>query len=68
MTSKPASAATAASNAAVRAELPFHDTTDFDLATRGLIARASGQIRDGSGTVVWDLDKWAFLDGDAAER
>lgn len=53
---KDATDATRQSNAAVLKELPFGDTTDFDEATRGLIAPLpnGGQIKDSSGRVVWD--------------
>ncbi|MVU83880.1 MBL fold metallo-hydrolase [Nocardia sp. ET3-3] len=49
----------------VLATLPFADTTDFDDATRGLIARPdSGAITDDQGNVVWDGDSYGFLGGD----
>ncbi|MEU5992229.1 alkyl sulfatase dimerization domain-containing protein [Spirillospora sp. NPDC047418] len=49
-------------------DLSFSDRTDFDNAERGLIASMSpGVVRDHSGTVVWDGDAFAFLDGPAPE-
>lgn len=64
---RPASFATAAVNAAVLDQLPFDDKTDFGNARRGLIAEGSGQIRSADGRVVWDIDLWGFLDGDAPD-
>ena len=61
----PATAVTADVNARVFEGLPFADETDFDDARRGLIAEGTGQITASDGRVVWDLDKWAFLDGAA---
>ena len=48
-------------------QLPFGDDTDFENARRGLIAAGSGQITDETGRVVWDIDQWNFLDGDAPD-
>ena len=62
---RPASVATSRRNAAVLAELPFADDTDFENARRGLIVEASGQVMADAGHVAWDFDRWAFLDGDA---
>ena len=67
MSPKPATPATVEANRAVLETLPFGDSTDFDNARRGLIAEASGQILDADGNVVWDIDRWAFLDGDAPD-
>lgn len=64
---KPASDATTRANAAVLKELPFGDDTDFENARRGLIAAGSGQIENAEGRVVWDIDQWSFLDGDALD-
>ena len=63
--SRPASMSTSQANAAVRAQLPFSDTSDFDDARRGLIVNASGQIMADAGHVAWDFDRWAFLEGEA---
>ena len=64
---KSATAATVAANAEVFDELPFDDTTDFDNARRGLVHAATGQIIGTDGSVVWDFDRWAFLDGAAPD-
>ncbi len=61
-----ASAATESANRTVRAELPFDNVEDFELAERGLIARpANTVIRDASGKVVWDVGQFAFEQGEA---
>ncbi|MCB1247438.1 MAG: MBL fold metallo-hydrolase, partial [Acidimicrobiia bacterium] len=57
-----ASRTTADANTAARDVLPFSDSTDFDNARRGYIAGGSGAITDADGNVVWDLDRWSFLD------
>ncbi|MEA1902836.1 MAG: alkyl sulfatase dimerization domain-containing protein [Actinomycetota bacterium] len=67
MNPKPATESTARANAAVLGDLPFDDTTDFDNARRGLIAEASGQITNDAGQVVWDIDRWSFLEGEAPD-
>ncbi|KQR17238.1 alkyl/aryl-sulfatase [Cellulomonas sp. Leaf334] len=55
-------------HAKLLASLPFSDTTDFDDATRGLLAtRTPNAITDASGTVVWDNDTYDFLNGDAPD-
>jgi alkyl sulfatase BDS1-like metallo-beta-lactamase superfamily hydrolase len=66
-TQESASEWTARANASVLEELPFGDTTDFDNARRGLIAEGRGQITDTTGRVVWDIDQWAFLEGNAPD-
>ncbi len=49
------------------AALPFHDTTDFADAARGLIAPlADGVIRGREGHALWNLNDFAFLDREAA--
>ncbi|MFZ4519825.1 MAG: alkyl/aryl-sulfatase [Microthrixaceae bacterium] len=68
LTPKPASAATAAANAAVAGRLPLDDPTDRELAGRGLVARSTDrQVTGAGGGVVWDLDAWGFLDGPAPD-
>ena len=55
-------------NAAVLDALPFGDRADFERATRGRIAPPSNaQIIGSRGFPVWDLDAFAFLDGDAPD-
>ncbi|NUR87055.1 MAG: MBL fold metallo-hydrolase [Nonomuraea sp.] len=44
------------------ADLPFHDTGDFEDADRGFIAALNPPvIRSKNGGVVWDADSYAFL-------
>jgi alkyl sulfatase BDS1-like metallo-beta-lactamase superfamily hydrolase len=65
-TPKDATPATAAANAAVAASLRLDDPHDHDRAARGLVAPpASPQVVTAAGWPVWDLDAYAFLDGDA---
>lgn len=50
------------------AGFPFDDTQDFDDTERGLIAKATTrQITADDGRVVWDLDAYRFLDGEATD-
>ncbi|HSM53094.1 MAG TPA: alkyl sulfatase dimerization domain-containing protein [Erythrobacter sp.] len=63
---KPASPATIEALRAAAAELPPDGTRDADFATRGFLAtRADPVIRNAKGDPVWDLDAYAFVDGDA---
>ena len=65
---KDATDATGAANAAVAASLPLDDPTDRGLAERGRVATGSVRQIPGpgvAGNVVWDLDVFAFLDGEA---
>ncbi|MEA2025154.1 MAG: alkyl sulfatase dimerization domain-containing protein, partial [Chloroflexota bacterium] len=66
-TSKPATHITAEANRRVLDALPIGDPTDLDNAKRGLIAEASGEIRNAAGEVVWSMDRWDFLRGDAPD-
>ena len=67
-TSKPASEAIIGLHKAMLGRLPFSDTQDFDDATRGLVARRQpNAVATESGTVLWDNDTYAFLDGDAPD-
>ncbi|TDF83879.1 alkyl/aryl-sulfatase [Pseudomonas sp. H9] len=59
--SKPASAITTAKNAEALKNLPFSDRTDYDSVSRGLIAPFTGQIKNASGQLVWDIDAYSFL-------
>ncbi|MEJ1154322.1 alkyl/aryl-sulfatase [Microbacterium marmarense] len=46
--------------------LPFSDRRDLDDAQRGFVAALKpGIVRAADGTVVWDNDSYAFLQGDA---
>jgi len=59
--------ATRAANAAMAANLPFGETADFDAAQRGLVAPVpEGMVRSGSGSVLWNLGEYAFIDGELA--
>lgn len=59
--------ATTAANAAMAARLPFEDVADFETAKRGLIAPIpDGIVRTPSGTVLWNLGEYAFIDGELA--
>jgi alkyl sulfatase BDS1-like metallo-beta-lactamase superfamily hydrolase len=59
--------ATRAANAAMAAKLPFADSADFEVAKRGLIAPVpEGIVRTQSGTVLWNLGEYAFVDGELA--
>jgi len=47
---------------------PFHDTTDFEDADRGLIGSlVPGVVKADDGRVVWDNDAYAFLDADCPD-
>jgi alkyl sulfatase BDS1-like metallo-beta-lactamase superfamily hydrolase len=66
--SKPAGPTIAASNAAVRARLPFDDTRDFEDAGRGFLGTADDSVvRGGDGGSVWGLDAYGFLDEDCPD-
>jgi alkyl sulfatase BDS1-like metallo-beta-lactamase superfamily hydrolase len=59
---EPATARTAAANAAAAAELPFHDTRDLDDVRRGFVAGLPELVvRNLSGRVVWDMQTYDFL-------
>ncbi|MEA2849821.1 MAG: linear primary-alkylsulfatase [Rhodospirillaceae bacterium] len=59
--------ATKAANAAMAAKLPFGEVADFEAARRGLIAPVpEGMVRTASGTVLWNLGEYAFIDGELA--
>lgn len=65
---KDATEITKQGNAAVYQQLPFADKQDFDDAQRGFIATIpGGVIKTDSGGVSWDLNKYAFLKGDAPD-
>ncbi len=54
-------------NQAVLQELPFHDTRDFEEASRGLIATADNLVvkHARTGDVIWDMPAYDFIEGDA---
>ncbi len=62
-----AEAATRAANAAMAARLDFSDNRDFEAARRGLVAPVpDGVVTAKSGTVLWNLGEYAFIDGELA--
>lgn len=62
---KPASAATTAAQREAAAQLPPDGMRDADFAARGFLAtRADPVIRDASGQPVWNLDAYAFVEGE----
>ncbi|MFG3105361.1 alkyl/aryl-sulfatase [Streptomyces tendae] len=64
--SKPVHSSIAGQQAAILRRFPFEDVQDFEDASRGLIARREpSAVAAKDGTVVWDNDTYAFLDGDA---
>jgi len=68
---KPATDHTARRQQMFAARLPADDRADFERVRRGFIARHDGpiaQLREGAlGSVSWDPDRWAFVDGDAPD-
>ena len=59
--------ATRAANEAMAARLPFAEQLDFAAARRGLIAPVpDGMVRAASGSVLWNLGEYAFIDGELA--
>src|SRR6056300_327937 len=62
LASKPPSQATLEYQKSIKNELPFADTTDFELAEKGLIKRPEKvEIIDDNGNVVWELGNYKFL-------
>ena len=57
---------TAERNAQVLRLLPFEDRADFESASRGLVARFDGEIKDAAGKTVWDTRTYDFLSADKA--
>jgi alkyl sulfatase BDS1-like metallo-beta-lactamase superfamily hydrolase len=46
--------------------LPFTDIDDFEAASRGFIGTLDpAVVRNADGAVVWDMDSYAFLEGEA---
>jgi alkyl sulfatase BDS1-like metallo-beta-lactamase superfamily hydrolase len=63
---KPASVATIDAQKAVSAGLPEDGTDDADFVARGFLAtRTDPLILDEQGKVVWNLDAYTFVEGDA---
>ncbi|WIM13405.1 alkyl sulfatase dimerization domain-containing protein [Enhydrobacter sp.] len=66
-TARDAEAATRKANEAMAARLPFADQRDFEAARRGLIAEVpDGVVQTPNGTVLWNLNEYAFIDGEPA--
>lgn len=65
---KSASEAIVRQQRALREQLPFSDTRDFDDARRGLLARREpNAVETADGAVLWDNDTYNFLDGPAPD-
>ncbi len=63
-----ATGATRLAQAAVAERLPLDDPRDFENATRGFVAQIQdAQILNADGSVAWDLEAFAFIDGDAPD-
>ncbi|WP_396667336.1 alkyl/aryl-sulfatase [Microbacterium sp. R86528] len=66
MNHNPATLTIQAQHAEALRSLPFSDRRDLEDAQRGFIAALKpGIVRAADGTVVWDNDSYAFLQGDA---
>jgi alkyl sulfatase BDS1-like metallo-beta-lactamase superfamily hydrolase len=64
----PASAATKAAQSALAKTLPFADRQDFDFASRGYMGtRSDPIIKRADGAVVWDLNAYSFVKGNAPD-
>lgn len=62
---QPASDATIASHEKFSEFLDLENSTDFELAQKGFIARDEDlKIVDATGRVVWDMTQYQFLEGD----
>ncbi len=62
---KDASAITKHINNSFLAKLPFSNKQDFEDAQRGFIAALpEGNVKLNDGTIIWDLNKYAFLKDD----
>ncbi|MEU0539068.1 alkyl sulfatase dimerization domain-containing protein [Nocardia sp. NPDC005978] len=67
-TPKPATESIVRRNKELLDRLPFSDTQDFEDATRGLIGRREpNAVTADDGTVLWDNDTYAFVEGDAPD-
>jgi alkyl sulfatase BDS1-like metallo-beta-lactamase superfamily hydrolase len=65
---KAATEATRRANRAVGARLPLDDPADWERVERGRVAQPSSpQVMAEGGWAVWDLDRYAFLEGDAPD-
>lgn len=65
---KPATEATRRANAAVAGSLPLDDPADFEFADKGFLAtRGDPEIRGDNGQVLWDLNRFSFLEGSSPD-
>ncbi|MEV3975416.1 MBL fold metallo-hydrolase, partial [Streptomyces sp. NPDC050698] len=66
---KPATEATRLANAQVLRDLPFDDTLDFELISRGLVAPLidGGLVKGDRGQFIFSYDAYGFADGDAPD-
>lgn len=66
---KPATEATRLANAQVLRDLPFDDTFDFELISRGLLAPLidGGLVKGDKGQFIFSYDAYGFADGDAPD-
>ena len=65
---KAAAAPTVAAQEAARAELPFEDDRDFELASRGEVAREPRlRIPRADGAPAWDMTVYDFIAGEAPD-
>jgi len=62
---KQASEFTRQSNQQWLQRLPFDDRSDFDNARRGLLEAVDQPVVNAAGKTVWDLQRYAFLAGNA---
>ncbi|MCC5887589.1 MAG: MBL fold metallo-hydrolase [Gammaproteobacteria bacterium] len=63
-----ATAATRAAQDAVRQALPLNDPADYENATRGFVAAIEeSRILNPDGSVAWDTEWFAFIDGEAPD-
>ena len=62
---KQASEFTRQSNQQWLQRLPFDDRSDFDNARRGLLEAVDQPVVNAAGKTVWDLQRYAFLKGEA---
>lgn len=66
---KPATEATRLANAQVLRDLPFDDTFDFELISRGLVAPLidGGLVKGDKGQFIFSYDAYGFADGEAPD-
>lgn len=65
---KPATEATRKANAAVTGSLPIDHQQDFEFVDKGFLAtREDPEIRSEGGELLWDLERFRFLEGPAPD-